>query len=85
VERSDIHQSAMGIGGRLNPSYGPTMLESLRRLRKLSGGQQIRPRRFTRAKAPRTPSSETSSFAAFASLREIFRISVAYLAYERGS
>jgi hypothetical protein len=36
---------------------------------------KIQPREFTRAKAPRTPSSETFSFAAFASLREILRIS----------
>jgi hypothetical protein len=37
--------------------------------------RNYRTRRFTRGKAPRAPSSETFSFAAFASLREIFRIS----------
>jgi hypothetical protein len=55
------------------------MIEGFRSMRKPSDGQKIRPLRFTRAKAPRTPSSEKFSFAAFASLREIFRILVAAL------
>ena len=52
-----------------------TILERFRALRKFSVVRNPPRRRFTRAKAQSTPSSETFSFylCAFASLREIFR------------
>jgi hypothetical protein len=49
----------------------PALLESLRRARKFSEGRRLSDSDIPRAKAPRTPSSECFSFAAFASLREI--------------